>query len=80
MESISPMTMKQKILSFIEKLPDDASIEQIIGRLNDFRIKEAVNKITGTSQPDRYRLRGTVLRYEHPYEPAVPPEDWEVVR
>lgn len=24
-----------------------------------------------------YPLRGTVLRYDDPFEPAVPPEDWE---
>jgi hypothetical protein len=24
-------------------------------------------------------MRGTVLRYDDPFEPAVPPEDWEAV-
>jgi hypothetical protein len=28
----------------------------------------------------RYPLRGSVLRYDEPFEPAVPPEDWEANR
>jgi hypothetical protein len=31
-----------------------------------------------TSQGD-YPLQGTVLRYDDPFEPAVPDEDWEVL-
>jgi hypothetical protein len=27
-----------------------------------------------------YPLRGTVIRYDEPFEPAVPPEDWEVLQ
>jgi hypothetical protein len=30
--------------------------------------------------PNLYPLRGTVLFYEDPFEPAVPVEDWEVMR
>jgi len=29
-------------------------------------------------EKDPYPLRGTVSKYIDPYEPAVPPEDWEV--
>ncbi len=31
-------------------------------------------------EQNRYPLRGTVLEYVDPYEPAVPPEDWDVYR
>lgn len=27
-----------------------------------------------------YPLQGTVLRYDDPFEPAVPAEDWEVLK
>lgn len=27
-----------------------------------------------------YPLRGTVIRYDDPFEPAVPEEDWEVLQ
>jgi hypothetical protein len=26
---------------------------------------------------DPYTLRGSVLQYDDPFEPAIPPEDWE---
>ncbi len=29
---------------------------------------------------DRYPLRGTVVRYDRPFDPAVPEEDWEVLQ
>ena len=35
-----------------------------------------------TSEPaalDQHPLRGTVLRYDDPFEPAVPPTEWEVL-
>jgi uncharacterized protein with gpF-like domain len=25
-------------------------------------------------------LKGSVLRYDDPFEPAIPPEDWEVLK
>ncbi len=28
----------------------------------------------------RYPLRGTVLRYDDPFKPACPPEDWDALR
>jgi hypothetical protein len=31
-------------------------------------------------EPNLYPLRGKVLFYEDPFEPAVPAEDWEVLR
>lgn len=32
------------------------------------------------SYPGDYPLQGTVLRYDDPFEPAVPAEDWEVLK
>ena len=32
------------------------------------------------SEPNLYPLRGTVLHYEDPFEPAVPIEDWEALQ
>ncbi len=29
---------------------------------------------------DRYPLRGTLYKYEDPFEPAVPVEDWEALK
>lgn len=38
--------------------------------------KKAVDQL----EPNLYPLRGTVLFYENPFEPAVPTEDWEVLQ
>ncbi|MBD2518256.1 hypothetical protein H6G93_25430 [Nostoc sp. FACHB-973] len=32
------------------------------------------------SESNPYRLRGTVIRYDDPFEPPVPIEDWEVLQ
>ncbi|MDZ8081371.1 MAG: hypothetical protein RMX35_20195 [Nostoc sp. DcaGUA01] len=32
------------------------------------------------SESNRYPLRGTVIRYDDPFEPPVPIEDWEVLQ
>jgi hypothetical protein len=31
-------------------------------------------------EQDPYPLRGTGSSYRDPFEPAVPPDDWEVIR
>ena len=44
--------------------------------------REGVNhsrsKQGAAGDADYYPLRGSVLRYDDPFEPAVPPEDWDV--
>ncbi|MFN6500648.1 MAG: hypothetical protein RMX65_027100 [Nostoc sp. DedQUE01] len=32
------------------------------------------------SESNPYPLRGTVIRYDDPFEPPVPIEDWEVLQ
>lgn len=32
------------------------------------------------SESNLYPLRGTVIRYDDPFDPAVPLEDWEVLQ
>jgi hypothetical protein len=39
-----------------------------------------VEKAKDQSKPNLYPLRGTVLFYEDPFEPAVAMEDWKVLR
>lgn len=35
---------------------------------------------TPTLESNQYPLRGTVIRYDDPFEPAVPMEDWEALQ
>ena len=38
------------------------------------------NAVIGESELNSYPLRGTVLHYEDPLEPAIPIEDWDVLQ
>lgn len=44
------------------------------------RSPNQMEKTEDQTEPNLYPLRGTVLFYEDPFEPAVPVEDWEVLR
>jgi hypothetical protein len=35
---------------------------------------------SGNPPTPTYPLRGSVIRYDDPFEPAAPPEDWEALR
>jgi hypothetical protein len=50
-----------------------------------FRAGESVEIIvlerqTSSPSTNQFPLQGTVLRYDDPFEPAVPIEDWEVLQ
>lgn len=34
----------------------------------------------GQTEAERYPLRGLPYKYERPFDPAVPPEDWEALQ
>jgi hypothetical protein len=38
------------------------------------------NAVIDESESNAYPLRGTVLHYEDPFEPAIPIEDWDVLQ
>jgi hypothetical protein len=42
----------------------------------EINIKSLPKERTGK---DPYSLRGSVLKYDHPFEPAAPPEDWDAI-
>ena len=54
-----------------------AAVEVIILERSSYQQSE-----TSTLSPDsnQYPLRGTVIRYDDPFEPAVPVEDWEALK
>jgi hypothetical protein len=41
-------------------------------------LNQAEKAVVEPHEPNLYSLRGKVLHYEDPFEPAVPAEDWEV--
>lgn len=54
----------------LENLPFDA------GETVEIVISKAENE----AKENPYPLRGTVYKYEDPFEPAVPLEDWDALR
>ena len=39
-----------------------------------------LDRSSSKTAPNSYPLKGTVLRYDNPFEPATSPEDWEVLQ
>lgn len=54
----------------LENLPFDE------GKKVEVIISEAKDK----ENKNPYPLRGTLYKYENPFEPTVPPEDWEALK
>jgi hypothetical protein len=44
------------------------------------RLPNQMEKAEDQPEPNLYPLRGKVLFYENPFEPAMPMEDWEVLQ
>jgi hypothetical protein len=63
---------------FLKDLPFHVgdAVEVIILERSPDRMEKAEDR----PEPNLYPLRGTVLFYEDPFEPAVPVEDWEVLK
>ena len=62
-----PEDAQNQVLTFIESLEQDTS-------RNEPTAKQAreLDKL-------RYPLRGEEYRYDEPFEPAVPPEEWNAI-
>jgi hypothetical protein len=39
-----------------------------------------LDRSSSKTAPNSSPLKGTVLRYDNPFEPATSPEDWEVLQ
>jgi hypothetical protein len=66
---------------------DVPELEQFIGKEVEIVVTEVAEapKVPEEPWPDngpseRYPLRGSVLRYDDPFGPAVPEEDWEALQ
>jgi hypothetical protein len=44
------------------------------------RVMLAISPIANDSPPERISLAGTVMRYDDPFGPAAPTDDWETLR
>ena len=44
------------------------------------KVEIIILKSDAESENGRYPLRGTIYKYENPFESAVAPEDWEALK
>ncbi len=44
------------------------------------KVEIIILKSDAESEKKRYPLRGTIYKYENPFESAVPIEDWKVLK
>lgn len=61
----------------------DTDLKALIAPLTEEerkRLRDLLDGVANDSQSVTNPLRGSVGRYDDPFEPAVPPEDWEVLR
>lgn len=64
-------TVREDGTLVVDRLPFHA------GQTVDVTVAEQEESAAATA---RYPMRGSVLRYENPFEPACPADDWEVLR
>jgi hypothetical protein len=73
--------IKQRLDSETLHLPQ---VRPLLGKQVEIIVLEdeptAVPGSRPTDEAERYPLRGSVLRDDDPFGPAVPPEDWEANR
>ncbi len=83
-----PLEQQQEVLDFVEFLTAKATkyhshANQSQGHVAFEAAQRHGSDLSGSddlSLLSSYPLRGKVLHYETPFEPAVPLEDWEALR
>ena len=78
--AIGPAGAKNAALLAISILAN--SRPELREKLRTFRSKQTRTVLEATlgDESEKYPLRGGVIKYEDPFEPACPPEDWEVLK
>jgi hypothetical protein len=64
----------------LERSPNVSAVEAALKGLGESPSQAKAEKAEDRPEPNLYPLQGKVLCYEDPFEPAVPVEDWEVLR
>ncbi|MCZ8065259.1 MAG: hypothetical protein ACK5QJ_01395 [Microcystis sp.] len=43
-------------------------------------LEQSKTSLSSSQEKLIHSLKGSVLRYDDPFEPAIPPEDWEILK
>ena len=71
---------KARCLRIIKQMNRDGASVTITNRGRPVAVLSPVSATAGAPVPFIGMMRGTVLRYEEPFEPAATPSDWSVLR
>ena len=79
---MQPVHIRTKLESEHLTLPE---LRPLIGKQVDITVREAAESpsnggVKNGTPADRYPLRGSVLRYDDPFAPAVAADEWEAAR
>ncbi|MGE0601545.1 MAG: hypothetical protein AB7J35_19030 [Dehalococcoidia bacterium] len=58
---------------------DVPELAELIGKDVEIVVTEVREPVPDSAE-ERYELRGSVLKYEDPFGPAVPEEDWDALK
>ena len=76
---MNAIRIRRKLESDTPHLPE---LQPLIGKNVEIIVLEdsLVSAEDGNSSTPEVRLRGSVLRYDDPFEPAAPADEWEANR
>ncbi|MEW5888308.1 MAG: type II toxin-antitoxin system prevent-host-death family antitoxin [Pseudomonadota bacterium] len=79
MKDINVSTLRQHLPRYLARVERRETVRVTV------RGKVIAEIVPPRAEPDqaetaRARLRGSVVRYDAPFEPVVPPEEWEANR
>ncbi len=68
----------------ITSVQNNTLIIQGLDSINNKEVEVIILPLTNNEKDPKasteYALRGKLLKYEDPFEPAIPEEDWEVLK
>lgn len=77
---ISAAEFKAKCLRIIEEMNHDRQPVTITNRGRPVAVLSPMPETDARPSPFVGMMRGTVLQYEDPFEPAASPSDWSALR
>jgi antitoxin (DNA-binding transcriptional repressor) of toxin-antitoxin stability system len=79
MEEVNVTQLRQNLPAYLEKVRRGRRI-RVTSRGNVIAELAPPTAPADEASAARAMLKGSVLRYDGPFEPAAPPEEWEVNR
>ena len=84
-DAVASLEARMQALRITRRLDSETlhlpELRPLLGKRVEIIVLEAETNGSGEERPSTHQdLRGSVLRYDDPFAPAVPEEDWEALR